>query len=96
MLRNAKEELLQVCGNQNQESCMLPCVATLRTVDHLNQRDVILKSLRVYMSAERSRMLATIDIDSEFSKILKSWGVLEFACVIIQYTEIQKRGMLYR
>ena len=70
---------------------MLPCVATLRTVDHLDQRDVILKSLRVYMSAERSRMLAVIDIDSEFPKLYSPGGVLKFACVMIYRNTYERK-----
>ena len=61
MLRNTKVELLWLCSNlKRKRSRTLQRIAILCTVNHLNQGDVILKSLRVRMSAERSGKLAMI------------------------------------
>ena len=61
MLWNTQEEMLRLCSNLKcKGSCILPRVATLCIVDHLDQGDVILQLLKVSTSAERSVMLAMI------------------------------------
>lgn len=57
MLWNPKVDLLHVCRNLKRKRF---CASQHCAVDHLNKVDLILKSLRVRMSAKHSEKLARI------------------------------------